>query len=659
MPAKPQVHTIFVACPQDTEPERDTIARLCAEYSEQEGIERGAYFRVVDGRSAPGGIGRPQSRINPKLDDADFFVLVLHERWGTPSGDESGNGSSSGSHEEYLRAKRNLQDPSRPMCDLLVLFKAPLPGKLTDPGRQLSQVLDFKAEIEGEKEIFLQEFESEAEFHRIVQNQLSQWLRNIENGIVAPRRCLQPAVREALSGGSYAYTFYIREDRSRLSDVLRLAAARGAEWAFASLDALESSQVSRIEPMITRAIADDDSPLAHVAYSALLHQIGRYDGSLKVARRVSSLAYDSGLESEVRLTILQQLAFLETSLGRPEAAIEARRLAIRLVEDVDDSKRQAEETGSLGVLYQLCRRWAEAVGCHRAAIELHASAGSLSGQASERGRLGSALWALGEHQAAEEQHRLALALYRDAGDSLGQANQSLRLGVTLEAVANAAEDPKTKERFLAESITCYGSALERFQLCESLDGVSAACGNLATSYLKAGDLEQAESHMERAIGLDIQSGNRLLEAVHLDCMADILLACAGDGRQGTSGLLDRAERSRRQALDVFLGHGNTRREALLLDGLANIAQLRGDLEQAESLQRQSVDIAMAHALQREVVGFLYYNLACVLSIRGDMDGCLAALFAARRADPGVTANYRCDEDLAPFLASDRHSDFAG
>jgi hypothetical protein len=60
-------------------------------------------------------MGRPQSLINEDLKDCDYFVLILWDRWGSPSGDERYTSATS---EEYSigtsgsDVRRVLREPS-------------------------------------------------------------------------------------------------------------------------------------------------------------------------------------------------------------------------------------------------------------------------------------------------------------------------------------------------------------------------------------------------------------------------------------------------------------------------------------------------------------------------------------------------------------------
>jgi len=61
-------------------------------------------FNPVGWEDTLAGHGRPQARINEDLISCDYFLLVLHDRWGSPTAQ---NGPySAGGEEEFELAKQ-------------------------------------------------------------------------------------------------------------------------------------------------------------------------------------------------------------------------------------------------------------------------------------------------------------------------------------------------------------------------------------------------------------------------------------------------------------------------------------------------------------------------------------------------------------------------
>ena len=126
---------------------RQAIRRFNDERSESERVT----FIIRAWEDLPGGIGRPQDRINPRLDDCDFMILLLGDRWGSPPALDGPY--SSGTEEEFYRCLDLLAQLDAAMRDLLVLFKTLDDDRLRDPGQQLLKVMDFRdalGKIEGD-----------------------------------------------------------------------------------------------------------------------------------------------------------------------------------------------------------------------------------------------------------------------------------------------------------------------------------------------------------------------------------------------------------------------------------------------------------------------------------------------------------------------------
>ena|ERR1700685_1338185 len=116
-------------------------------------------------------MGRPQQLINEDLGRSDYCIFLLHDRWGSPS--SKSTQYTSGTEEEFHLARKLFR--ARTLLDLLVLFKAVEPSRLTDPGPQLQKVLDFRREREDGKELFPYSYTGLDLFEKAVRKHLSVW----------------------------------------------------------------------------------------------------------------------------------------------------------------------------------------------------------------------------------------------------------------------------------------------------------------------------------------------------------------------------------------------------------------------------------------------------------------------------------------------------
>ncbi len=105
MPIDLKGYRIFIATPGGLEPERRSFRRVIGEYNDTDALRRGVMFFPVGWEDTLGGMGRPQALINKDLRECDYFVLVLWDRWGSPTGRVP--------EEGYRRApKKNTPRPS-------------------------------------------------------------------------------------------------------------------------------------------------------------------------------------------------------------------------------------------------------------------------------------------------------------------------------------------------------------------------------------------------------------------------------------------------------------------------------------------------------------------------------------------------------------------
>lgn len=173
MPSSVTAYRIFIASPGGLDEERQAFRRVINDYNESEALEEGLLFIPVGWELALAGMGRPQALINEMVERCDYFVLVLHDRWGTaPS---AGGPYTSGTEEEYHLARERVKNGA--MRDIAIYFKEVDPGKVSDPGVQLQKVLDFRASLEASRELLYNRFDGLATFEKHLRTHLGVWRR--------------------------------------------------------------------------------------------------------------------------------------------------------------------------------------------------------------------------------------------------------------------------------------------------------------------------------------------------------------------------------------------------------------------------------------------------------------------------------------------------
>ena len=159
MPQEISAYRIFVASPGGLERERSIIREQIARFNESRMHELGCVFSAHGWESVPGSMRRPQGAINEDIEQCDYMILMLSNRWGTiPAVDAR---FTSGTEEEYYIAREHISDSNRPMADILVLFKGISDEQLRDPGDQLRKVLTFRKKLDEERELFYKTFDDE------------------------------------------------------------------------------------------------------------------------------------------------------------------------------------------------------------------------------------------------------------------------------------------------------------------------------------------------------------------------------------------------------------------------------------------------------------------------------------------------------------------
>lgn len=171
-------YRVFIASPAKLDRFRKSFVDTLNKYNEHHGIADGmAYLPVGWDFNIPGGINRAQSEINLALADCDYFVLVLADRWGTPTGRLKPNGEPfrSGVEEEFYEAWNLYNDGEKDMKNMLVLFKD-LPRKTlhsTDP--QVQAVHQFRRELDAMSMIYYKRFKDQRTFEYELESAISKW----------------------------------------------------------------------------------------------------------------------------------------------------------------------------------------------------------------------------------------------------------------------------------------------------------------------------------------------------------------------------------------------------------------------------------------------------------------------------------------------------
>jgi tetratricopeptide (TPR) repeat protein len=175
-------YKVFIASPGGLANERKAFRDALNEYNDCDAVHRSAVFLPIGWELTLPGVGRPQALINADIETCDYFLLILWDRWGSPTEPGMKPSYSSGIEEEYHVALKCFEDPSKPMRQIVILFKSVEERQLSDPGAQLGKVLEFKKQLEDEKRLLFDTFDNVESLKQKVHRSLSGWLRDHEKG---------------------------------------------------------------------------------------------------------------------------------------------------------------------------------------------------------------------------------------------------------------------------------------------------------------------------------------------------------------------------------------------------------------------------------------------------------------------------------------------
>jgi hypothetical protein len=159
----PKTVRIFVASPGDVAKERKILQELTWDLDNMlQGVAE-VSVRFEGWENVVPSLGRAQSLINPSVDNADVFVGVMWNRFGTETGD-----FDSGTEEEFELALAKWKDHGEPW---VLFYFSDLPCSLNTTAEldQKAKVLEFKEKVQAagltDKYSNLEEFRRKALRH--------------------------------------------------------------------------------------------------------------------------------------------------------------------------------------------------------------------------------------------------------------------------------------------------------------------------------------------------------------------------------------------------------------------------------------------------------------------------------------------------------------
>ena len=194
----------------------------------------------------------------------------------------------------------------------------------------------------------------------------------------------------------------------------------------------------------------------------------------------------------------------------------------------------------------------------------------------------------GQWDASDRNGREALELAQALHDPSFEGGVHATLGVNFQ-----------RQHKPAEAEAEYQKALQLFQSVDSKLNATRALNNLAVIERERGDLKGAEARYQSALETVQGLGDKWGESILTNNLGDLALAQEGG--------LDRADAYFHKALALRESIGDQNGLTYTLMGLASVAQARGDLDRAEGLVRQYLELARKTSL-RPMEALALYNL---------------------------------------------------
>ncbi len=177
MPKLITQYRVFLGSPGGLSNERLRFRKSLERYTKIHSEPRGVIFHPVGWEETISSVGRPQELINASLRQCDYAVFVLHERWGSATG----NKFSLGTEEEWFLAEELYK--TNKLRSIALFFREVDGSRINDPGSQLRAVLDFRQKIEAEKRYLFRQYDDIDVFGDALEEHLASWLIIHENGL--------------------------------------------------------------------------------------------------------------------------------------------------------------------------------------------------------------------------------------------------------------------------------------------------------------------------------------------------------------------------------------------------------------------------------------------------------------------------------------------
>ncbi len=357
------------------------------------------------------------------------------------------------------------------MKEVVVFFKAVEPRQLSDPGDQLKKVLNFKRQLEREREHLFSTFDSLTSFRRLVRQHLVSWTHSHEQGGVHSIGAhANPSFDFSYAQGELSSTLL-------LGEVARLA---------------DSGQLTDAEAILAEAVAANTDPKAINRYGHFLMRLGRLDQAEVIYRWALKLDLPGihAAKSYGNLGVIYRLR------GDLDKAVDMQRQALSISKHIGNLEGVAAAQVRLGSIYQRNGDGGRAESFYRQALKTYEQLSDPRGLAAAYSNLGATLVMREKLEEAKEAHRTALALNKRLDYQKGMALEYGNLGLVYRELGN-----------LELSERMYLDALELNKILGQESAVAENYFDLGRIHVMAGANSAAEEAWNEALGIFRRVGN--------------------------------------------------------------------------------------------------------------------------------------------------------
>lgn len=349
---------------------------------------------------------------------------------------------------------------------------------------------------------------------------------------------------------------------------------------------------------------------------------GRYayaKRNYNVAENRFQLVWDQGQPDLMKAISGHLLGLIWTKRKTRQWYVKAEQIyrhSLEIRKKIVDRHGEAIVLTSLGdVLIKLGgqKRLEEAEQCYHRSLEIEQSMGNRHGEAMVLNSLGGALVKLGGQtrlEEAEQCYHRSLEIKQKLGDRRGESMGLNSLGGVLVRLGG--------QKRLEEAEQCYRRSLEIKQKLGDRRGEAMGLNSLGGVLVKLGGrkrLEEAEQCYRNSLIIEQSIGNRHGEAMVLTSLGGVLAKLGGRKR------LEEAEQCYRHSLTIEQSTGNHHGEAMVLTSLGGVLTKLGGrthLEEAEQCYRRSLEIKQKFGDRRGEVMALH-GLANIAEAKGDIE----------------------------------------